>query len=609
MRRIKQAITEKMNRVPLWAEFTLFLAIIMILLTVVLSWSIYSREQKRTIDSQMTASRRLLNLKMTILDEYMEQLLSSYAILPVYDSSLYSTLLSTGELSDETIENIRSTVRTYYYSRSDLLSYHIYLLNHDLAVGRNYGQDGIRVYGIENMEDSELYKACASSRKNYAIFPSDNPNALFHFVHSIIRVQNRQIVALTDFEVDRSDIEYLSSQSISPGEVMNLYSMEGDLLYTDAKDELKESLTAYTSDENINSFFISTSDNKPLYCKIGGITYLLTMAKDSDGALVMTSLIPLSDILSQIKQTRLYAVMIGLIFLILAVAAAYILIRYLSAPLSALVKIQESFGEGMVSTASLGRSRESAELSRSFNNMTQRIDTLIKENYAAELNEKNARLATLEAQLNPHFLYNTLQAIGSEALLNDQTEIYNMIISLASNLRYSIKAPNVVSLKDELTYVDNYIKLQKIRMENRLTVEKDVDNATLSFMVPKICIQTLIENSIIHGIGGDRTSIHIKLTAFMRDNKTIIRVQDNGIGISPDELEKIRHSFHSQTLSDSNQSIGLANLYNRILLLYGDTADMQITSESGKESYTVVILTLPELLTKDTIPEEEKNDI
>ena len=83
-------------------------------------------------------------------------------------------------------------------------------------------------------------------------------------------------------------------------------------------------------------------------------------------------------------------------------------------------------------------------------------------------------------------------------------------------------------------------------------------------MVPKICIQTLIENSIIHCIGGDRTSIHIKLTAFMRDNKTIIRVQDNGIGISPDELEKIRHSFHSQTLSVSNQSIGLANLYNRI---------------------------------------------
>ena len=588
---LKANIRKKMDSVPLWAEFTLFLAVILILLTIILSYSIYSRELQRTINARVTATQRLLGLKMTVLEDYLEAL-SDYAILPVYDSGLYSTILSTGELSDENMEAVRAAARTYFYSRGGLLSYHIYLLNHNLSVGRDNGKDGIRIRSTDDMKDTELYKACVDSKKNYAVLPSDDPRALFHFVHSIIRVQDKTIVALTDIEVDSSTMGYLSSQSITPNEILSLYNTEGELLYTDAEGELKDILEGYSAGENIELLQSAGAGDNEVRQTINGSEYLLNVELDDDDALIMASLVPLSDILSQVKQTRYYAVIIGLAFLIFAIAAAYLLIRYLSAPLTELVSIQENYGEGNVSHVQLGRSRESAELSRSFNQMTEKIDTLIKENYAAELNEKNARLATLEAQVNPHFLYNTLQAIGSEALLNDQTDIYNMLTSLAANLRYSIKASNVVTLKDELKYVDNYIMLQKIRMADRLSVAKHIDEETLDFPVPKICIQTLVENSIIHGIGGDRTSISIDLTTSIESGKIMIKVYDDGIGIPAEDLTAIRKSFHSQTLTDANQSIGLANLYNRLILLYGEETDMRIESEEG--SYTLITLVLPE---------------
>ncbi len=589
---LKKAVRRRMDSVPLWAEFTLFLTVILILLTLVLSWTVIKKAEQFILENHVKTEQRLLNLKMANLEEYLDTL-SSFAILPIYDSSFYSALQTGGDLSDEVTENLRSAVRTYFYSRRDLRSYHVYLLKHNLAIGRNYNQEGIRIYPIENMEDSDIYLSCRDSGKHYAFFPSEHPDVLFKFVHSIIKIENRNIVALTELETDLSGIEYLAAQSVNPGEILNLYNTNGELLYTNAKGEMTDAVTALSPRENRELFFFADTDREVIHKELLNTDYLASSVTGADEELVLVSLVPVSDILSSLRSTRQTAVIISLVFLVFAVVTAYVLIRYLSAPLSALVKVQESFGEGAVTDVNLGRSRESAELSRSFNRMTKRIDTLLKENYAAELNEKNARLAALEAQINPHFLYNTLQAIGSEALLNDQTELYDMLTSLASNLRYSIKGPNVVELKDELQYVDNYIMLQKIRMEDRLEVRKNIDPEALCFRVPKLCIQTLVENSILHGLGGGKESVGIELTVSSGNGNILIRVRDDGAGIDEEELGKIREHFRSQTLSDSNQRMGLANLYNRLLLLYGEETELKLESEVGEASYTTVTLILP----------------
>ncbi len=597
---MKAKLRKRMDKMPLWAEFTLFLAVILILLTVILFWTVYKREEGFITESRVRTEHELLTLKMTNLEDYLDSL-SAFAILPVYDSSFYSAMLSTGELSDETVEMLRSKVRTWFYSRGDLKSYHVNLLNHDLSVGRSYNDEGIRILTVRDMEDSEACLMCEASSRNYCLFPSEHPDVPFKFVHSIIKIENKKTVALTEIEPDLSGVAYLSSTGLDEDEILSLYSSHGELLYSNAGGELRDAITGYSVEDNRRLIDESISDRDITLRTLRETDYLTTSVTGAGGELVLVSMVPVSDVLSQLRNTGKAAVLTGLIFLIFSLVAAFLLIRYLSAPLSALVKIQENFGEGEVADVNLGRSRESAELSRSFNRMTRRIDMLIKENYAAELNEKSAYLAALEAQVNPHFLYNTLQAIGSEALLNDQTAIYDMLTTLASNLRYSIKASNVVCLKDELKYVDDYIMLQKIRMGERLVVRKNISPVLMDFEVPKLCIQTLVENSITHGIGGGKSAVVIDLTVSSEKDSILIRVLDDGVGIDEENLKEIRQSLRSQTLSDSNQSIGLANLYNRLLILYGDEMDMSIDSKAGEASYTLVRLKLP---TDKSRPEE-----
>lgn len=232
-----------------------------------------------------------------------------------------------------------------------------------------------------------------------------------------------------------------------------------------------------------------------------------------------------------------------------------------------------------------------AGLSESFNYMTRHIDRLIEKNYLAEINEKTAQLVALEAQLNPHFLYNALQAVATEALLVDQPAIYRMITALSSNLRYTVKGGERVRLLDEMNYVGNYILLQAVRMGDALAVEKRVAEDTGELAVPRLSVQTLVENAIEHGAAGGRETLHIELSTERRDETLVIRVHDDGCGIPAEKLSRLRERLLSPALPTKGESVGLINLSNRIRIMYGARASLTVAS--GEGSFTEVTLLLP----------------
>lgn len=274
----------------------------------------------------------------------------------------------------------------------------------------------------------------------------------------------------------------------------------------------------------------------------------------------------------------------------------------LTNPLHVLSKQMERTGSGDFHTVvHTDGSREIIELSQSFNLMVSHIDELIRRTYLAELSEKSARLTALESQLNPHFLYNTLQAISTEALLNDQPQINKMITSLASNLRYTIKSEDLVPLRNEMVYVNNYIYLQKIRMDDNLQVNIRIDPDTEEFLIPKISIQTLVENSIIHGISPATGSIQIDISAKRVENYIHICVRDNGNGIPEEQLSLLYADFERQDKTGSTGGIGLVNLYTRLKLLYPQPATLDIRSKPGK--YTEILLVLPAMTEKPKQPD------
>ena len=149
----------------------------------------------------------------------------------------------------------------------------------------------------------------------------------------------------------------------------------------------------------------------------------------------------------------------------------------------------------------------------------------------------------MEAQLNPHFLYNTLQAIATEALLADCQEIYDMIVSLSANLRYTIKGGELVRLQEELDYVDRYILLQKTRLGGRLEVTKKINPKVNLAVIPKISIQMLVENAIIHGMPENGAVLHIIIRVCMENNRLLISVYDDGKGILPEKVKELNDIF------------------------------------------------------------------
>ncbi len=575
----KKQLKARMNSTPLWIELSIFIALILIVTTTVMSLVYYHRNRSITINNEKRTSEEILRLKMSNLESYLGEL-ASFSVLPVYDSTIYSYLQSQQPLSETAFKEVQNAVRTYYYTRNDLLSYRIHLLNQNTTIGRTAEQHFF--YRYENEEDlrsSELYKQCAGRSSYYALFPGDEEGAVFRYGHAMIRLPERDIIALVEFTVNASKLQFLSGSK--DDEIICLFDTAGNLIYSDA---------CLSEAADISNIYKNQGKND--YLKLGGREYLM-VSRRGDLDLILFSLIPVDDITAQIKESQVLAFFWGFLILFLALFLSYILIRYLSRPLGILSDMQSRAGSGRFDPIDIGGCLETKNLSDSYNYMTHEIQELIQKNYTSQLSEKSARLTALEAQVNPHFLYNTLQAIGSEALLNDQQNIYTMLVSLASNLRYSIKAPNTVLLSEELQYTDNYIMLQKVRMEDHLTVIRHIDQDLLSTPVPKISLQLLVENSILHGIRGEKKSITITIETFRKEDHLVIRVTDDGAGIEQTELTRITAAFREQTLTNPAPQLGLSNLYSRIRLMYKEDARLEITSSVRSPSFTTVSMILP----------------
>ncbi|MCR5717160.1 MAG: histidine kinase, partial [Lachnospiraceae bacterium] len=542
---LKKRLKDRMNITPLWVELALFIALILFFTAVVMSVIYYERNRSITISNQQKTSGEILQLKMSNFESYLEEL-ASFSVLPVYDSTIYSYLQSTKPLSDTAFKEIQNAVRSYYYTRNDLITYQIHLLGQNTTIGRTSGQHFYRYETEEDLSDSDLYRQCSRRASYYAIFPADTKGAVFRYGHAMIRLPERDIVALVEFQVNAEKLHFLTGSKA--GEIICLLDDGGTLIYSDYE----------ASDVDVLEDLCKLAPSGD-YVTFHGTEYL-RVAHTGELGLCMVSLIPMDEITSQIRTSQIIGLLYGLLILLLALLLSYLLIRHLSGPLGTLSEMQSQVGTGNFHPIDIGGCLETKQLSDSYNHMTRQIQELIEKNYTSQLNEKTARLTALEAQVNPHFLYNTLQAIGSEALVNDQPAIYTMLLSLASNLRYSIKAPNTVRLSEELQYTDNYIMLQKIRMEDKLTIVRKIDDGLLNIDVPKLSLQLLVENSILHGISGDKNSISITIETFRRDQDLVVRVSDDGVGIKDEDLRKIKANFREQTLTTPSPSMGLANL-------------------------------------------------
>lgn len=229
---------------------------------------------------------------------------------------------------------------------------------------------------------------------------------------------------------------------------------------------------------------------------------------------------------------------------------------------------------------------EIGQLCHNFNTMIGKINELIESEYKATILRKDAEFKALQLQMNPHFLYNTLQSISSIAVVKKVPEINEVSKSLGYMLRYCIKTKgDFVPFEQELEHVKSYIAIQKIRMEDRIFVDMQLEEQVYGYGIMKLTIQPFVENAFNHGISKKRTKGIIEIGSKIENENIVLIIKDNGIGIGEEKLNNLKHLLESidlQSMPSNNEpSIGIQNVNSRLKLFYGSSYTLDIESSPG----------------------------
>lgn len=271
---------------------------------------------------------------------------------------------------------------------------------------------------------------------------------------------------------------------------------------------------------------------------------------------------------------------------LISLALACLISYAIAHPMRQLFKAIERTGNGEFTTKIPVRGYgEFARLSARFNTMNDCIAKLIKENYQLQILEKQAQLSALNAQLNPHFLYNTLNLINCMAIDANHQGISHMVTALSSMLRHTIhNMETLVLLRNEIECLRNYLYIMQQRFEDQLVYTIQIDPIMLDTMVPHMFLQPIVENVFLHAFCDKQEDCRLLVTGKIEAQWRRFDIIDNGSGMSDEQIESV--------LKPSKSSVGLNNTYSRIHLLYGEKSDMVIHSSPGKGTSVCILLPL-----------------
>jgi two-component system sensor histidine kinase YesM len=349
---------------------------------------------------------------------------------------------------------------------------------------------------------------------------------------------------------------------------------------------------------------ISAGENS-FQVMINGDMQLVNWIDSKNPGWIIVNFTPLNYIGKAVSKITNTVVIVSIVCIILAILFDIIFSKTIIHPLSSLERLMEKAEQGdlTVRAGGEGKKDEVSRLSRKFNNMISKIQTLVEEVSIERTRKKEAEFRALQAQINPHFLYNTLESINSIAKINKSEEISVMVIALSKLFRLSINtAGEFVSVEYELEQVKNYLTIQRIRYQDKFRVLFDIPDNLLQMKMLKFILQPLVENAIYHGIELKDGNGVISISAEKKDGILEFCISDDGIGIKPGKLAEIEASLQKESYnsdSENSRSYGITNVNNRIRLYFGGSYGLKYKSEVN--SGTTVYVALPAIGDMDRV--------
>lgn len=313
--------------------------------------------------------------------------------------------------------------------------------------------------------------------------------------------------------------------------------------------------------------------------KFNNTEYLFSFTSNNDYNWKFVSMIPFN----QMSKENISVLLIGfIIILINGIILALCSIRIskiITEPIKYLLDSMKDIEKGVFNEVSVKPyGYELKKLCSGYNIMINEIKKLIGRVIEEQKIIRKAELYTFQAQIKPHFLYNTLDSINSLALSNGNNDVSELVESLANYYRISVsKGKEIITIKEEIKMVQNYLKIQKVRYPDMFEVYYEIDEDCSKCMIPKLVLQPLVENALYHGIRAGRKKGNIKIKAHRFNNIVRLSVEDDGLGMSKEKIESIMNDRNDE----SNNSFGLKGTLERIKIYCGNENAFKIVSKEG----------------------------
>ncbi len=549
----------------------------------ILSYLFYQSSTRSLEQAMVRSSDQNAEYLSDYLDQYFRNI--STSALQVYGFKSVLDLMENGSnYNDANIIDIRESLASYYR----------------LVVSKNTDVIKIVVLGTNNtVQDTwsraDSYNAITLNKQ----VPHYQEIADLPFQHSLMFTykdtaiqQDLFVYAMTIYDPFYkkkfgSLLFYVKGKDFS--KMMETYNRTPNVIVLQNEDGERFYQTNETYAQEIQPFTrpptLIDSDEHELHFSEG--RNLLASTSFLDHSNIGLSIIyPSTELAHNRKNTLRITIMVFVLVMLVIAIFSLLAQQYITRPIQFLGKAMRSVRNGNFNvTLKPNRWHDDlSELTANFNFMTEKIQDLIEKEYKMQLRNKEAQFLALQMQINPHFLYNTLQTIGGKAVLIGDYEIHEMCRALGDMFRYSFYEGNMEStLGLELAHLNNYLYIQQLRFEDSLQMEFNVQSELMDCSIIRFVLQPVMENTIVHAMGKEEQSwLRVWVSAVRQGEAVLITIQDNGPGMEEGKLAALQSALeYPSSEVFSGVSIGLRNVHERIRLFYGPSYGLRLDSKSG----------------------------
>ncbi len=486
---------------------------------------------------------------------------------------------------EEEKERILSQFKTIMDSRSDI--YNIAVVANNGRSILNDGEDEFTEY--INVRDQDWYKAALEAKDGTAISSSHVQNAIkssYKWVitlsKALINYNNAQNEGVFFVDLNYTSIsELCNNNNIGNKGYIFILDEDGNIIYHPKQQLMYGGLIT----ENVDDIMAC----KENYFNTGDKIY--TISKSDKTGWTVVGAANTSELLKNNKQAQMMYLLVAAVLLLGVILISSIIAREITRPIRQLRDSMSMVEEGQFDKANVAvtAKNEIGSLSKSFNVMTERIHTLMEQNVYEQKQKRKNEMKALQAQINPHFLYNTLDSIIWMSEAGQNEEVVLMTSALAKLLRQSISNDREqVTVAEEIEYVRSYLTIQKMRYKDKLEYSIEVSPEINHIMIIKFALQPLVENAIYHGLKYKETKGNLNIRGYERGDKAYITIADDGVGMDEDVLE---HIFDETMKEHKSNGVGVPNVQKRLQLYYGPEYGISYISRKGVG--TVATVTVP----------------